>query len=160
MKLDEAQESGVRRWVEQGCGLSEIQQKLSKEFNLSATYMDVRFLIIDLGLKVQEKRRSSSSSTAPTATTRDLRGEEDESPGEGPPDRMSGGVPLQVDRITKAGSLASGKVIFSDGIAATWMVDQSGRLAISPEKRGYSPNHKDLQTFQIELRKALETRAF
>ena len=67
---------------------------------------------------------------------------------------------VTVDRVMKAGSLASGTVVFSDGVSASWMLDQMGRLAVQAGKPDYRPSEQDLAAFQDELRAALETQGF
>ncbi|MBT5709251.1 MAG: hypothetical protein HOI66_23260, partial [Verrucomicrobia bacterium] len=49
MNLDETQKATVREWIQSRTGLSEIQSKLDSEFGVSVTYMEVRFLVDDLG---------------------------------------------------------------------------------------------------------------
>ena len=55
MNLDDAQKRKVAEWIEQGAKLSEIQDKLATEFGLRMTYMEVRFLIDDLGVQLKDK---------------------------------------------------------------------------------------------------------
>jgi hypothetical protein len=50
MTLSPEQKQAVASWVAAGDNLAEIQRKLSEQFKLSLTYMDVRFLVDDLGL--------------------------------------------------------------------------------------------------------------
>ncbi len=50
MTLSPEQKQAVAAWVAAGDNLAEIQRKLSEQFKLSMTYMDVRFLVDDLGL--------------------------------------------------------------------------------------------------------------
>jgi hypothetical protein len=40
------------------------------------------------------------------------------------------------------------------------MIDQMGRLALAPERRGYTPSQTDLAAFQSELRKSLERQGY
>ena len=78
------------------------------------------------------------------------------------PDEVSapGGLSLDVDAITKPGAVVSGTVVFSDGIKASWFLDQSGRLGLDAGDPGYKPSEDDLQVFQEQLRGALEKRGF
>ena len=55
MKLDDEQKQKVSGWIEEGLKLSEIQDKLNSEFGFRMTYMEVRFLIDDLGVKLKDK---------------------------------------------------------------------------------------------------------
>jgi len=53
MTLTPEQKQTVTSWVVAGDNLSAIQKKLSEQFQLSLTYMDVRFLVDDLGLELK-----------------------------------------------------------------------------------------------------------
>ena len=158
MELTDVQKQAVRDWADEGLSLSDIQKRLAGEFNLSMTFMDVRFLVIDLGAELAEQAKGFATPKerhdAPAAT-----GGAAPDPGldAGAP---AGGVTVDLDRITKPGAVVSGTVNFSDGTAATWALDQVGRLAIDAGTPGYRPSEEDLQTFQQELRTALEKRGF
>ena len=52
MSLTPEQKQTVATWVAAGDSLSTIQKKLGEHFKLSLTYMDVRFLVDDLGLEL------------------------------------------------------------------------------------------------------------
>lgn len=154
MELTPEQKKLVEGWVKEGIGLSDIQKKLAAELGIPMTYMDVRLLVLDLGLKVKDK-----TVTAPAKTV-------DQSapgPAGGMPGAVDAGlsrVTVDVDRVTRPGSLASGTVRFSDGITATWMLDQFGRLALDAGKKKYTPSAEDVEAFQDELRKVLEKQGF
>jgi len=159
VKLTQEQEQTVKKWAKEGFGLSDIQKKLLEQLGISATYMDVRFLAIDMGLEIKEKRSAStpqitSQGGAATAKREDLPGITDDAAG------LPGGVVVNLDRVVKPGSLVSGTVRFSDGVSASWSLDQLGRLALSAGQPGYAPTQQDVQAFQQELRKALEKRGF
>ena len=49
MELTDTQKQAVAKWADEGLGLSEIQKNLRTEFDISMTYMDVRFLVYSLG---------------------------------------------------------------------------------------------------------------
>ena len=55
MELTDAQKDQIRSWIEEGAGLSDVQKRLSEEFDITMTYMDVRFLVLDLGAEIQDK---------------------------------------------------------------------------------------------------------
>jgi hypothetical protein len=55
MTLSPEQKQAVAAWVAAGDNLAEIQKKLSEQFKLSMTYMDVRFLVDDLGLELKSR---------------------------------------------------------------------------------------------------------
>jgi hypothetical protein len=69
-------------------------------------------------------------------------------------------VSIKVDQVTRAGALVSGSVTFSDGNAATWYLDQLGRLGLAPKQQGYKPSPTDLQAFQMELQNELARMGF
>src|ERR1051325_6936227 len=127
MKLDETQKKTVSHWIEEGLSLSKIQDKLATEFGLRMTYMEVRFLIDDLGVKLKDlpkettpaqvNAKGTSASPAPPGTQKKPAGAEE-------PAAAVGAVSVTVDQVTRPGALASGKVNFSDGKSAEWYLDQ------------------------------------
>ena len=77
-RLTPAQISTVSAWVAEGATLSQIQERLSTQLEVSMTYMDVRFLVDDLNLALIEKEEPAkpeevateavaADSTAPVA---------------------------------------------------------------------------------------------
>ena len=138
MNLDEAQRQRVTAWVLQGAKLSEIQNRLAEEFSIKLTYMEVRFLVDDLKLKLKdpEPPKVVEPPAAPktAATAAALPGDEASPPPAG------GKVSVSVDQITQPGAIVSGKVTFSDGQTADWYLDQTGPARRGAEKAG-------LQTF-------------
>ena len=153
MNLDEAQRQRVTAWVLQGAKLSEIQNRLAEEFKIKLTYMEVRFLVDDLKLKlkdpeppkVAEPNAAPKPAATPAAPKETLPGGEASLPPGG------GKVSVSVDQITRPGAIVSGKVTFSDGQAADWHLDQNGRLGVVPKQQGYKPSAADVQDFQIAL---------
>lgn len=55
MKLSPEQEQALRQWASEGASLSDIQSRLASEFDLHPSYMDVRFLVLDLGVDLAER---------------------------------------------------------------------------------------------------------
>jgi hypothetical protein len=53
MTLTPEQKQTVSSWVAAGDSLSIVQKKLADQFKISMTYMDVRFLVDDLGLELK-----------------------------------------------------------------------------------------------------------
>jgi hypothetical protein len=53
MTLSPEQKQTVTAWVAAGDSLGVIQKKLSEQLKISMTYMDVRFLVDDLGLELK-----------------------------------------------------------------------------------------------------------
>jgi len=56
MTLTPEQKQAVASWVAAGDNLSNVQQKLREQFQLSLTYMDVRFLVDDLNLALKDPK--------------------------------------------------------------------------------------------------------
>jgi hypothetical protein len=59
MSLSPEQTKIVASWVAAGDGLSVIQKRLAEQFKVSMTYMDVRFLVDDLGLELKNAIKSA-----------------------------------------------------------------------------------------------------
>jgi transposase len=148
MTLNEEQKKLVAAWVAEGASLSEVQRRLKEECEITATYMDVRFLVDDLQLQLKEQPKQSEAVDRLAAAK-----QEGETARTGPP---PGGVSVTMDTITKPQALVSGKVTFSDGETAEWMLDQTGRLGLNPAKPGYRPSQSDVMTFQEELQRVVQ----
>jgi hypothetical protein len=157
MNLDEAQKKKVAGWIEEGLKLSEIQSKLGSEFGLRLTYMDLRFLLADLGLQPKDKPVEA----APKEIGKGPTPAQPQKPGTPaqpavPTEPVGAGtVSVAVDQVTRAGALASGRVTFSDKKIAEWYIDQMGRLGLVPKEEGYKPSEEDLMDFQAELQDQL-----
>lgn len=147
MDLTEDQKKAVREWVSAGASLSDVQKHLKEELKISMTYLDVRFLVDDLRLQIKEAPRQSEAVERLAAAKQE--GESEREGGGTAP----GGVRVTMDHITKPQALASGKVTFSDGETAEWMLDQTGRLGLVPTKPGYRPSQGDVMAFQDELQR-------
>jgi hypothetical protein len=93
--------------------------------------------------------------------------DEDELPGGNLPDDEelgatppSSGVSVELDRVVRPGSVASGTVKFSDGVSGKWALDQYGRLMLDTGSPGYKPSATDVQVFQRELSTQLQRHGF
>ena len=148
MNLTEEQKKLVAAWVAEGASLAEVQQRLKEECAMSVTYMDVRFLVDDLQLQLKEQPKQSEAVERLAAAK-----QEGESARSGP---APGGVSVTMDSITKPQSMASGKVTFSNGETADWMLDQTGRLGLNPVTPGYRPSQTDVAAFQQELQRVAQ----
>lgn len=163
MKLDDAQKRQVEQWIEQGAKLSEIQTRIASEFKLTMTYMDVRFLVDDLKLvpkdpdPVKTPDLAPPPAAAPLATKPVPVHELEPVPASQP---GAPSVSVSVDQIARPGALVSGKVIFSDGQNAEWSLDQTGRLALAAQQKGYRPSEADVQAFQQALQTELAKMGF
>jgi len=161
MKLTNEQNQQVATWANAGIGLSEIQTRIQKEFSVTMTFMDVRFLIDDLNLDIKDKVSSKKQEPAPTKPQPAKQAEKDPDAVEDlEPMNFGGNVSVELDGIKRPGSLVSGSVTFSDGVKADWQVDQFGRLSIIPTDEGYRPSEDDLIVFQEKLQEALQKKGF
>jgi hypothetical protein len=149
VKLTEDQKKQVAQWVAEGASLSDVQRRLKEECAVSLTYMDVRFLVDDLQLQLKEQPKQSEAVERLAAAK-----QEGESARSAP--LTGGGVAVTMDTITKPHALAGGKVTFSDGETAEWMLDQTGRLGLNPSKPGYRPSETDIMSFQRELQRVAQ----
>jgi hypothetical protein len=189
MTLTPEQQKVVAAWAAAGDGLSAIQRKLTSEFKVSITYMDLRFLLDDLNLQLKDAApkadtvlKSGAATEPPRADQKKGfldkakeklglgRGEEpaeetlpDDLGGEEPPPGAAGGaVTVTVDKVTLLpGALASGTVTFGDGVTGKWIVDNQGRPGLTEISRpNYRPTPADAQAFMMELSRALQQRGF
>jgi hypothetical protein len=176
MNLNDEQRKTVAEWLEQGLKLSDIQKRLGSELGVNLTYMEVRFLLDDLRLKPKELEPPPAptpdlgkkvpdhpaAATAPGAEAGLVPEEEMDDPGPEDPALPEGpsNVSVSVDRLARPGALVSGNVTFSDGKAAQWYSDQTGRLGIVAKEQGYRPSQTDLMAFQTQLQSELAKLGF
>jgi len=164
MSLDETQRKKVADWIAQGLKLSDIQNRISSEFGIRLTYMDVRLLVDDLKLvpKDAEPPKTSSALTTgvPSPQPAPVTGSRQPPATDSPIPQKPGGVSVSVDQLARPGALVSGKVTFSDGNNAQWYIDQTGRLGLVPQQPGYRPPPADLQQFQSALDGELSKMGF
>src|SRR5258708_7396453 len=128
---------------------------MTAELGLKLTYMDVRLLVDDLKLTPKDAepvKRVESALTAPSAPAATASPPGVAARGKTtPPSAASGKVSVTVDQIARPGAMASGKVTFTDGNAADWYFDTTGRLGLVPQQANYRPPPADLQQFQAAL---------
>lgn len=142
-KLSPDQVAALKQRAAEGATMSDLQRHLKDEFGHTLTYMDTRFLILDLGIelieekKPEEKKEEAKPEPVPTGT-----------------------VNVTLDTLTLPGALVSGKVTFSDGETAIWMLDQTGRPGLDPDTPGYRPSQEDVMEFQIQLRALLQKSGY
>lgn len=131
--------------------MAELQRRLQDECGVGVTYMEMRFIVLDLGLQLKEE---------PKETT----GKPEDPPAEGAGDPAApapaGGVRVSVDALAVPGALVSGKVNFSDGQRALWYLDEMGRLGLDPDVAGYRPNPEDINEFQRQLQALLRKSGY
>lgn len=143
MTLTDAQKSIIGEWVSEGQSLGEIQTRIQSEFDVSMTYMDVRFLVDDLNLLLKDKPKEE---TVEDVTKAPIPGEPQE------------GVTVEVDKLVRPGAIVSGSVTFTDGVTAQWSLDQMGRLGLTGTPEDYQPNPEDVQEFQMALQEELQKK--
>ena len=136
-QLTGEQKQSLQQWAAEGASIADLQRKLKEAYDLTITYMDARFMVLDLGISIKEEPK-----------------EEDKPAEETPVDTVpeaTGGVSVSMDSVAVPGALVSGKVTFSDGEGAVWMIDQMGRPALDPDTPGYRPSQEDIEAFQKQL---------
>jgi hypothetical protein len=138
-QLSTEQVASLHQWAEEGASMYDLQRRLKEDFAISLTYMDTRFLVLDLGINLVE------------AAVEELKLQEKLAP------TPTGMVSVTMDTLALPGALVSGKVEFSDGETAIWMLDQSGRPGLDPDTAGYRPSQPDIVEFQKQLRTLLES---
>ena len=159
MQITPQQEALVRAWAAEGATLSDIQTRLADECGLRLSYLDTRFLLLDLKVDLVEKtkkdpppRNLESGYSAGFGSPAGGAGERSE------PEGVPGASTLTVDlaRIQRPGFAASGSVTCSDGVKGEWGIDNYGRLALAfPDNKGYRPSAADQQAFMQQLRSLL-----
>ena len=178
MNLSPEQQELVRAWAAQGDSISDIQTKLASECGVHLSYMDTRFLLLDLSVTLAEKNAKKSGPPPAPAAPAPEPGEPDgygavpPLPGEAPeaeplpeeapaapepPAASAGAVQVEMARIQRPGFAISGSVAFSDGVKGEWGLDNYGRLSfVFPDNKGYRPSAADQQAFMEKLRGLLE----
>ena len=154
MNLTDSQKETVAAWVAEGLKLSDVQSRIQEEFEISLTYMDVRFLVDDLNLELKDQPKSVDNDLRNAPLSEQPEGQaSDATP-------SAGGVSVTLHKLYKPGAVVSGEVVFSDGETSEWTLDQMGRLALSPGTEAYQPSEADLQDFQKKLSELLQGQGF
>ena len=164
-KLSEDQVLLISQWAANGAQLTDIQKRLEDEMEFRLSYMDTRFLILDLGVEIrnlaQEQAETEQSEQDEVAKSESdaKNGEElTEDDIEVLPPSAGGNVKVSVDDIARPGLMASGRVTFAGGQGGMWYVDEMGRLGIDPEVEGYQPSEADVMAFQREFQVVMDAR--
>ncbi len=165
MNLDQAHKETIARWINEGMKLADIQKRMDTELRISITYMELRLLVNELQVMPKDPppapapapatAPAPAAATAPAQTPTARPPANLNAPSPQPPLPGRTGVSLSVDTLTRPGAMVSGNVNFSDGMSATWYLDQLGRLGLSAKQPGYRPSAADLQEFQIALESEL-----
>lgn len=158
MNLTSEQTDAVRKWLDEGASLGDVQNRIRSEFGLHPTFFDVRMLVMELGAQVKDRVAQVDADDVTKAKLppkpREPGTAEPEAPAEN-------GVSVSVDTIqTIPGALVSGGAVFSDGTKARWYFDQMGRFGFEPELPGYKPSAEDSRVFQQKLQQELSSRGY
>jgi len=158
MTLTDEQKSTITEWIQSGATLADVQRRLREEFQLSMTYMDVRFLIDDLDISMAEPEAETKSQDEAADDAAEGVATDPEIVDEG---GTSGGVSVDVDAIMRPGALVSGTVKFSDGVSLGWQLSASGQLGLLPgDDPEYRPSPEDVQSFQTQLEEVLRKKGY
>jgi hypothetical protein len=144
-KLSEDQKSALHRWAAEGASIADLQKRLKDAFDLSITYMDARFLVLDLGIELREIPKEAAKPAGEPEPAKPV---------------PTGVVTVTMDSLALPGALVSGKVSFSDGETAIWMLDQYGRPGLDADTPGYRPSPEDIVEFQKQLAELVRKSGF
>ena len=148
--LSSEQVEMVKEWVAEGAQMADLQKRLKDDFGFNVTYMDTRFLSLDLALNFQVGEEESEGPN-------DIENPEAQEEVELEPLVQDGAtVTVTLDQVARPGAMVSGTVTFSDGMKALWLIDEMGRPSIDPDQPGYQPSEADLVSFQAELKGLLD----
>ncbi len=119
------------------------------------TFLDLRILASELEqidwAEVSGENAEKAKKEAQMESERESQGSPvDDGMADAVPD---GGTVVEVSKLARPGSVANGSVKFASGASAEWVLDQSGRLALS--NASGEPTQDDIKDFQLELQKAL-----
>lgn len=134
-QLTPEQKAALVQWAAEGATLSDLQRHLKEDYQLTVTYMDIRFLVLDLGIELREEPKAAEPKVEEIVAK-----------------VPTGKVTVTMDHLALPGALVSGSVEFSDGETAIWMIDQTGRPGLDPDTAGYRPKPEDVAEFQRQLR--------
>ena len=163
----------IAQKVPEGYSLSKIQDML-KEQGVHITFMELRLLASEIEEQVWKKTEEAKAAAEPVkdiAPAAEPAEEAEAFPEEEPPappaapmqepepnaaDQAAPAAPrgkttVELSKIARPGTAASGTVKFGSGVTAEWVVDQFGRLGL--DKASGKPDQQDIQEFQVELQK-------
>ena len=153
----------VEQWAAEGANLNQIQDRLRSECATTLTYMETRLLLMELGVKLQDKPREvppeEKAAPSPAEPAADGEGAVADE-GVSPEATTGGALKISVDEVPPAGAIISGRVTFSDGVTVQWFMDQQGRFGMRGPAPGYQPPAADIPAFQAELDNILQLRGF
>ena len=147
MELTQAETESIRQWVAEGKSLSAIQKALESEYQRLLTYMEVRFLVDDLDLKLKgsKKKKPKEDKNQQTQASDAL---------------ISGKVSITQDKVVRPGAVMSGTLTFSNGEKADWLIDAIGQPKLISRNKDYRPSREDMGEFQEELTRLIKSQGF
>ncbi|MGB0991597.1 MAG: hypothetical protein ACPG32_03920 [Akkermansiaceae bacterium] len=160
-QLTPEQTAAIQSWVADGAQLADIQKRMESELGHRLTYMDTRFLVLDLNLEIKPaEEEAPPAEDEPTSPDSDLTEDDIEflPPEENAAPLGGGRVSVTVDGVARPGVMVSGRVTFPDNQSGMWYVDEMGRLGLDPDTEGYRPSEADLVAFQKELQQVMENQ--
>ena len=164
MEISDAQKAVITEWIQEGRSLADVQRSLREAFEISMTYMDVRFLVDDLDIAVvEEEPEAPEAPEAPEKPEVEPGEESTAEPAEAElvDEGANGAVTVDVDAIPRPGSLVNGTVVFSDGVSLGWQLSAAGQLGLIPgDDPEYRPSPEDVQSFQSQLEEVLRKKGF
>lgn len=143
--LTKEQIATIQSWADDGDELAEIQRKLGTEFSVKVTYLETRFLLDDIGVKLKPAPVPEEPEEPEAEEESDSEEDGDDAPA------GSGTVTVTVDKIQRPGAIVSGKAVFSDGNEVAWWFDQMGRPGMEPKDENFTPSQEQMMDFQTEL---------
>ena len=161
----------ISQKIPEGYSLSKIQDML-KEQGIHITFMELRLLASEIEEQVwkqnekedvpaqQEQKNQEILEPAENASALQDDNETEmpeeampvpEKPQDGGPAAPRGKTTVELSKIARPGTAASGSVKFGSGVTAEWVIDQFGRLSL--DNPSGKPDQQDIKEFQIELQK-------
>ncbi|MCF6310938.1 MAG: hypothetical protein L3J39_00660 [Verrucomicrobiales bacterium] len=174
--ITDQQKSIIQSWADEGDDLSRIQKKLQDELEIQVTYMEVRFLIGDLGIVMPSKEKPSEEveeeeKSEPVSEEQESVKQESsevdnkESDSDSSPDSdaqepavAQTSVKVTMSEVLPPDALAGGTVVFSDGMNANWLLNQMGQLSLDASDPAYRPSEADVTAFQQELQRVAKEK--
>ena len=159
--------------IPEGYSLSKIQDML-KEQGVHITFMELRLLASEIEEGFWKKTEEAKAAAEPVKDIAPAAADPEDAdafPEEEPPAPEAAPIPepapnaadqsapaaprgkttVELSKIARPGTAASGTVTFGSGITAEWVVDQFGRLGL--DNASGKPDQQDIQEFQLELQK-------
>lgn len=136
---DKATKDIVYNLLNDGIKLSEIQQILKSDHDVTMTFLDLRLLAAEFE-DVDWKKLDPEIKVV-------------EDKDEKTPEPGDGRTTIDISKLVRPGSVANGSVKFGSGATADWMLSQQGQLSL--DNNVGEPTPEDIQDFQTELQEQL-----